>query len=963
MDIIVKLLGTPGVSIDDHSVLFPFKKVEALFYYLVVKGEATREELVNLLWPDIDEETGRKNLRNAIYKLKKTFRGDVLISPNKSITVLNKDLNIKTDILPIENEGKVYLEYPGEFLQGFSIKEAEYFEEWITNTREYIREVYKRNLYAKVETGEDKDNIEEFIRQIMVIDPLDERAYRILMEYYMECGSYNRAIDTFNKLTDVLERELGIAPDTESSVLYERALELKNIKKSSGGKKAKAFFYGRESELKHLLRNFYEFSAGGEYKSLFIVGEAGVGKTGLKNKFIELTGRKELYIIEANCYQAEENFVLKPWNNVFIKLIEIISKEGIEIPDLWKSAIASLFPVIAGEENPFNINPLEGMDSLKYQYAEEAVIGILKKVCSRKKTILVFEDMQWMDGMSLSLLNSILLHMENNLFFIGTCRNEYNDKIDNFTSTMVKYNKVEKLEIQRFTREEVKDFINYAVPESMDNDELIERIYEETEGNAFFLVEILNSIRENGNMDIMSSKMQDILKNRFLDVSEEGKKMLQIMSIFFDEAPLDMIMDLTGRDEFEIMDMAEELERRFIIKEEEKKDGIGFAFTHQKLREFIYMQLSLGKRRILHNKTGINLEKKLKNDKSDTLIFPGLIYHFKNAGNRNLALKYTIKNADVYLDFSQELFPVLNSASQNRGKYLYINQSQVEVYLKDIEKLLLEIEDEGVEEKGELIEYRMAFYHMYGRYYIREGEYSKGIEYIQRMIRYSINAGNNAYSMKGYRQMIYCGIQINDVDLMNEYLELSIPLARKLKDTKELGILLRLKGLSSIMSGKYEEAECLLKESIKIFEIINEEDDRFILNIAAAYNYLGDIRRKLKKYEEAICYYDKAISITEDKKVLTGLTVFNTNAGQAAFEFGDYSKARKYIKKALKIFDIMDTTWKRSVAEGYMALINVMDGKNEEAMERLKRAEYYSTKMKSPEELEIISGIRKKITR
>lgn len=959
MDIVVKLLGTPGVSINGSSVLFPFKKVEALFYYLVIEDEATREELVNLLWPDIDEEAGRKNLRNAIYQLKKAFRGDILISPNKSITALNKDLNIKTDIYSIEKEEGVLSEYPGDFLQGFSIKEAEYFEDWMSNTREYIRDLYKKNLYIKVESNELKDSIEDYIKQIILIDPLDERAYRVLMEYYIECDLFNRAIDTYNRLTDVLERELGIAPDTETSSLYERVLKLKNIKKSSANTKSKAFFYGREKELKRLLRNFYEFSAGGEYKSLFIVGEAGVGKTGIKNKFINLIeAGREFYLLDTNCYKAEEGFALKPWNNVFTKLIEIIKNEGIEIPDLWKGAVASLFPVIAGGENPFNLNPLEGIDSLKFQYAEEAVRGVLKKVCSNKKTILVFEDMQWMDNMSLSLLKSVLLHMDKDLFFIGTSRNEYVKRVEDFTSTMIRYNKVEKLEIQRFSRKEVGEFINYAVQEST-NDELIEKIYQETEGNAFFLVEMLNSIRENGKMDIMSSKMQDILKSRFLDVSKEGKKLLQIISIFFDEAPLDIIVELTGKDELDIIDISEELQRRFILKENENKDGISLTFTHQKLREFIYMELSIGKRRVLHNKIGLLLEKNIKGARRDMLLYPKLIYHFRCAKNREKALKYTIKNADIYLDFSHELFPVLNSPEKGEKKFVYINEKQVDEYFSQIEQLLAEIDGEG--ENHEIKEYKTDFYHMYGRYYIRQGEYVKGIEYIQMMIKNSIDIKNYEYAIKGYRQMIYCGIQTSDICLMNKYIKLAIPLAEEMKNKVELGILLRLNGLVNIMSENYKEAERLLKRSIDAFTIISMHDERYVLNIAAAYNYIGDIRRYSMDYPDALKYYDLAIEITKDKKVLTGLTIFYTNAGQAAFEMGDYIRARNYFEKAIEIFDIMDTMWNRSIAEGYMALLDMQEGKRDSAKERLNKAWYYAERMKSPKEFKLLSNIQEKI--
>ncbi|WP_431111732.1 hypothetical protein, partial [Winogradskyella poriferorum] len=78
-------------------------------------------------------------------------------------------------------------------------------------------------------------------------------------------------------------------------------------------------------------------------------------------------------------------------------------------------------------------------------------------------------------------------------------------------------------------------------------------------------------------------------------------------------------------------------------------------------------------------------------------------------------------------------------------------------------------------------------------------------------------------------------------------------------------------------------AEKILNESIAIFNVTEQVANKYSLNIAAAYNYIGEIRRFNKKFPEAMEYYDKAIKICEDKNALSSLVVFNINAGQAAF--------------------------------------------------------------------------------
>ncbi|MTK11654.1 MAG: serine/threonine protein kinase, partial [Clostridiaceae bacterium] len=116
----VRLLGCFIVTLNGKNVSFPYSKVQALFCYLVVKKQATREELSGLLWPDMEENVARKNLRNAIYKLKKSFGDEEILSfSNKSIITLNPNINIETDVDTfVTNKDEIDI-YIGKFLKGY----------------------------------------------------------------------------------------------------------------------------------------------------------------------------------------------------------------------------------------------------------------------------------------------------------------------------------------------------------------------------------------------------------------------------------------------------------------------------------------------------------------------------------------------------------------------------------------------------------------------------------------------------------------------------------------------------------------------------------------------------------------------------------------------------------------------------------------------------------------------------
>ena len=81
----ITVLRSPSVELNGVPLSFPFKRADALLYYMAVQKSATRQELVALLWEDYDESNGLKQLRNILYHLKKILGGDFLISPqNKS---------------------------------------------------------------------------------------------------------------------------------------------------------------------------------------------------------------------------------------------------------------------------------------------------------------------------------------------------------------------------------------------------------------------------------------------------------------------------------------------------------------------------------------------------------------------------------------------------------------------------------------------------------------------------------------------------------------------------------------------------------------------------------------------------------------------------------------------------------------------------------------------------------------
>lgn len=966
MKIACKLFGTPEVLKDGEPIIFPYKKAEALFYFMVIKKQCFRDSLVDIFWGSVDEETAKKSLRNAVYIINKTFKADVLVSPKRAIVTLNPDITFESDVSLFMDgcDGDDIKAYTGELLEGFLVKDAEGFDRWLLASRNIYRDTYISKLQKMIKQLMKEKKLEELewhCKRLIEVDEFNEKAYRIMMNTYRRMGQYERCMDVYNQLAKLLKDELSITPDIKTNELLAEIMKERTERQAVMKNDEKEFFYGRKEELEFLDSNYERFITGRSGISVFIEGEAGIGKSFLVSRHLSGIPEAEVFVLRANCYLIEENYPLKPWHDILLQLSDLIRKENISIPVMLQRILSRTFPGFEAKEAAAG-SAAESADVLRYVVAEKAVLDIFKVISNSKRILIFFEDIHWMDDMSLKLLQHLLMEdKSNSVLFISTIRKGFKSKLDVFIAETKARGLIEIIELERFGREETIELARGAMPDLKLTEEQEAMLYKETEGIPFFIVEFLNSLRHNQKTDVISQKVQDILKVRFLNVSEEGRKVLNILSCFYDEVSLEELLVVSEKSELELLDILGELEEKNLIKEVGDTRNVGFVFTHQKLREYIYSQLSGSKRKILHSRIARLLEENLKGDRSDSILYSRLIHHYSSAGNRLMALKYTIKNLEHYLCLSQEIFPVFSEDNLPGVAFMEMSEEQREKELLNVQNLISDIRNEEGNSR-ELDRLELSYMHMIGRGYVWSGQYRKGLAAIRKMIDRALLLGECSFALKGYRQMIYFAINTCNVKLMERYIEEAIEAADRCRHIGELAILTRLKGMHRVMDGRFEEGERILNQSIVMFEEL-EEKESYLLNIAASYNFLGECRRRNREFAEAIPFYDKAVSICKEKGLEQGLPVISTYAGQAAYDMKDYKKAKAYLTQAIEGYNKLNTLWERSTAYGYMAMVLVREHSYDEAKYYLRGAQIYADLVKSPYEKALLFRAQAEIGR
>ncbi|MGM9517563.1 MAG: AAA family ATPase [Acidaminococcus sp.] len=948
-----RFLGAPVIRKDGKEIFFPYNKVNALVYYILVKGTVLRDELSGILWADKSDAMARKNLRNALYETKKILGAEVFISPRKAIIKVNPDIRVSVDVKKFEtNPGRNLELYQGAFLQGFFIKDAAEYESWYLTERDRLESIYMEALLQKLKDAVAVGNLPQvtrYGRMLLKHDPYDESIYTLLLRTYCEQGNMKQATELYEEMKQLFREELQTSVPPEIERLMRDHLHQEKTRDAAEPRKVRESVPGREAEQAQLQGVLQQFLTGQPTRTLLLRGDAGSGKTTLKEALVrELP--PDVAVIQTNCFQPEQNIPLRPWTGIVEGLDNLVRRENIRIPNVEPGKLSDLFPQMdmSGDREA---GLAEVKDLLKFDAVFHTLYTVLENAAQVKRILVVIEDIHWMDSLSLSLLSSLILHKRSDRFlFLLTAQPSREKNYQQFETSVTMYHKLQILELKPLDLEGVRRYAGQAGLAVPVDDKLAQRLWEESEGNLFLLRECLLALKTTGSLDNLTENMRNIFKASCFALTDNQQKILDFISLFYDGAPLAMISEYMHMNNLQTLENMESLRKANFIRPVPQQPEVIYKLVHQKMKDYLQQQIAVDKQRILHSYIASLWEKRLTHSPQDIRLYHHLEYHYQEAGELVNMGRYKLKILMYYLNFSNELFPVLSSAElvpdDTKSRFIETNLDQ---FLAEVDEMMHTIK-RTCGETPEVKELEMTYLHLMGRHYIRVGEYEKGVRNILNLIEQAAEVHNRDYMLMGYKQMIYYDIQIGNTEEMKNYLEVALNLADECNYHKEMGILLRLKGLNMIMQGNFPEAERLLKESISTFMVTQNVQHRYALNIAGAYNYLGEIRRGEGKFQEALDEYSKALEYAKGQEAYSSWVVFSCNAGVACYNMGRYEEAKKYFFQAYELFPCYVFYWRHPIVESYLALLSMREGKEKEATGYLDDALHKLGNMNNPRE-------------
>jgi len=404
-------------------------------------------------------------------------------------------------------------------------------------------------------------------------------------------------------------------------------------------------FIGRSGELA-VLQEAIDAAAGGHGQVVFVCGEAGIGKTRLVEEAIGYAGRAGVHIYIGHSVQAESAPPYWPWVEIlraWAGTFEDAALRRVAGPGV--AELGRLLPGLHGRLPDIEPAPTDDPESARIRLLD-AVATFVTRAADACPQLLVFEDLHWADEPSLLLLQFLARDIAHSrVAIVATCREPDGAApllAGQVMARLAQSGLQRTIRLAGFDARETgslaRGLLGAAMPDTILHD-----LVQTSEGNPFFIEQILQHLRELDLIDPergqwrsrlldgvpLPASVIEIFERRVRRLSPSCQERLNLAAVIgtdFDETLLQLA---SGAEIDEVLaDLDEALQAGVIRAAGEGRGGYGFA--HALMCQALYQRQSIAARRRWHRRVGEVLERLPGGKVEDHL--SELAHHFFEAG-------------------------------------------------------------------------------------------------------------------------------------------------------------------------------------------------------------------------------------------------------------------------------------------------------------------------------------------
>jgi class 3 adenylate cyclase len=386
---------------------------------------------------------------------------------------------------------------------------------------------------------------------------------------------------------------------------------------------------GREEELGVLLDALKRVSTGAGTEVVLVAGEPGAGKSTLASEVARQAHEAGAVVLLGRC----DEDVAAPYGPLRDALGHYVAYASDAVLAMHVAEhggeLAPVLPVlrqrVAGLPPPSTSDP----DSERYLLFAAAA-GLLDLASDERPVVVLVEDLHWADAPSLQLLRYLVVNARSTrLLVLGTYRDadlSIGEPLTEMVAALRRVPGASFVTLQGLGYDAVVAFMESAAGHELEGDglTLAEAVFHETDGNPFFVSEVLRHLSETGAIVqdgagrwavvrptgevVLPESVRQVIGARVARVGSTATRVLSLASVIGCDFGIDVLAEAAGMGEDEVLDVLERARAAALVREVVAAPG-RYSFSHALVQHTLYEDIGPTRRARAHRQVAEALER------------------------------------------------------------------------------------------------------------------------------------------------------------------------------------------------------------------------------------------------------------------------------------------------------------------------------------------------------------------
>ncbi|MFN8532988.1 MAG: AAA family ATPase [Dehalococcoidia bacterium] len=644
-DLQIRLFGALRASDGDRPIAdLGSPRDQALWAYLLLHDDShDRQRLSFLFWPDSSEAAARNRLRHAVYLLRRALppspvpwliAGRETLRWNPTAPAWVDVWQFRAALAPLAQaeQGPPQVAVVEEAIALYRDDLlASFYDDIFAIERDRLRSLLFAGLEwlaGAYEANGEPGRARSAVSTLIARDPLREASYRMAMALLVRLGDRAGALQWFDRCRETLARELAVEPSPSTIELAERLQRATPpsvspvrpaLRRPTTPAVGLVPLVGRDAELA-AVSEAITAAVRGEGRLILLAGEAGIGKTRLIAEAVDLAGGIETVLAGG----GRETERLTPFFPVVEALRGMLGSGTLlaaldRVDPVWLAELARLLPELRSRR-PDVPQPQPLDPTMERSRLFEGLTRCLLAIAVRP-TLLVLDDLHWADEATLAWLEYFRRRQADAaVTIIAAYRtDDVSSGLAGLRSRLFRDGWDDEIAVGPLANDDLVQLLRELSGSRSLVGRLSRRLYEETDGNPLFIVETLRELidagivqRDGGRWRLakedvplpVSRTVREVIGARLARLSENARQLAGAASVLGHEIEFDVMAAVAGQNEGALLDALDELLAAQILAERAQAGAPRYGFSHEKIREVVYRDLSAARRSRLHARAG-----------------------------------------------------------------------------------------------------------------------------------------------------------------------------------------------------------------------------------------------------------------------------------------------------------------------------------------------------------------------